>query len=371
MRSRIKIHIFASMLSLIVSNAIAETFPTISGNVSSQECSDALTLARSMFNSKSTQLYAPLDIPENLNSNLILGSSALDISGGAALEADQDQFEKVPQFGEESIRSVYWEKNITGGVRIAVKETSFGWRGDMYSLFLIDSKAQKNEFLQDLQESYGHSKYTALIGDVWRSPLIFLSKQTKRKWFMSVGQPYDFLAPWAIYINSSEAFDQSCTIKFRPDVKLSQSLLPNPVQYFAHLLDETMGPGNDEGTLQPTARLRNHVQDVWANAALRPWALSDSDTYNSTEEVNMALAAWSKTGSSYKKVYAEIIKSYPVAEKSLSYFYINNFNLSKNQAEKIAKWVLDIAYRAHYSFPNGSDYFRYDNVNTNPWDVKN
>ncbi|HSX89334.1 MAG TPA: hypothetical protein VLG17_15235 [Pseudomonas sp.] len=367
MPHKIKTHLLASVLLFIASNGVAETFPTASGDTSSQECADALALANFMFNSKSTKLYAPLSIPSTMNSDLILGTSERDISGGSALEANQDQFEKLPQLGRNTTRSVYWEKEVEGSTRIAVKETNAGWKGDMYSLFLIDSHIQENEFLQDLQESYGHSKYPAFIEGAWRPPLIFLSRSTKTKWFIDVGQPYEFLARWIIYKNPTNKLTESCTIQFRPEIKFSQSLLPKSVQRLAYLLNETMGPGNNEGTLQPTARLRLHTQHIWANAALRPWALSESDVYNSTEEVNTELKAWSKSGLSYKNIHTEIINTYPAAEQELAHYYMKNFKLPKDKATPLANWVLDIAYRAHYIFPNGSDHFRYDNVNTNPW----
>jgi hypothetical protein len=40
-----------------------------------------------------------------------------------------------------------------------------------------------------------------------------------------------------------------------------------------------------EGTLQPTARIKNLVEQAWANAAMRPWALK-RDPYNSRAEVD-------------------------------------------------------------------------------------
>jgi hypothetical protein len=101
--------------------------------------------------------------------------------------------------------------------------------------------------------------------------------------------------------------------------------------------------------------------------ARRPWALSDSDTYNSTEEVRSGLVEWSKNGPSYRRVHKEILRTYPLAERALADYYMRQFHLPKNKANSLAKWVLDIAFRANYSFSNGGDYFRYNNVNTNPW----
>jgi hypothetical protein len=86
-----------------------------------------------------------------------------------------------------------------------------------------------------------------------------------------------------------------------------------------------------------------------------------------TDEVKAGLSAWSQQGPTCRRVYDEILRSYPRAELALADYYLRQFHLPKPKANNLAKWVLDIAFRANYSFPNGSDYFRYDNVNTNPW----
>lgn len=130
----------------------------------------------------------------------------------------------------------------------------------------------------------------------------------------------------------------------------------------------SLGPGLNEGTLQPTAAIRNRVRHLWANAALRPWALTDRDRYNSKEEVNSGLEEWSKNGPSYRNVYRKIMITYPLAERDLAEYYKKRFHLQSSDAERLAKWVLEIAYCANYSFSNGQDYFRYDNVDNNPWE---
>lgn len=353
---------------MFISTAVEAAYvPEISGDVSSAECSSAFRLAKSMFNSKASRLYAPLRIPEEMNSEMVLGSSALDISGGAALDASEDQFERVSQLGEDTARSVYWGKHARIGVRIAVKERSVGWRGDMYSLYLLDANVEKSEFLKDAQEGYGRSRYSALVEGTWRPPLVFVMNSNKKLWFVTVGEPYQVLANWTIYKETISGFKQGCVIRFRPKGANAMTLLPRSVQKLAHLLDKTIGPGNDEGTLQPTTQLRIQAQHVWANAALRPWALSDSDTYNSTDEVKGGLIAWSHNGPSYRRIHEEILRTYPLAENALGNHYMRQFHLPKNKANSLAKWVLDIAFRANYTFSNGQDYFRYDNVNTNPW----
>lgn len=361
--------LIAAVCILVSTAVVAAPEPKMSGDVSSSECSSAFRLAKAMFNSKAPRLYAPLVIPDKVNSELVLGATALDISGGDALKTNEDYFEKVPQLGDGAMRSVYWGKQIQRGTRIVVKEIPVGWRGDMYSLYLLDANVEQNEFLKDVQHGYRESKYSALVKDTWRSPLVFLQSSSQKLWFIVVGEPYQVLADWNVYKETADGgFQRSCEITFHPKGKSTLALLPRTVQKFANLIDDTIGPGRDEGTLQPTARLRLHAQHVWANAALRPWALSESDTYNSTDEVKAGLLAWSQNGPSYRRVHREILRTYPLAESDIGNYYMRQFHLPKDKANRLAKWILDIAFRASYTFSNGQDYFRYDNVNTNPWE---
>jgi hypothetical protein len=158
-----------------------------------------------------------------------------------------------------------------------------------------------------------------------------------------------------------------CTIQFRPTTKETLRLLPEAVATLAQLVDETIGPGLDEGTLQPTARLRLEAQHVWGNVALRPWAVSEADVYNSREEVDAGLEAWSTGNRSHLRVYKKLLAAYPAALQALRGYYESTFSLSGDKAQALAQYVLDIALRANYSFTNGGDYFRYQGVNNNPW----
>lgn len=131
-----------------------------------------------------------------------------------------------------------------------------------------------------------------------------------------------------------------------------------------------MGPGNDEGTLQPTARTRLDAKHVLANAGLRPWALVDGNAYNSRSEVDAGLENWAKANSSRRRLYGEILKEYPVAERSLAAYYASAYGLKPQKAQEAAAWVLDLVFRSFFVFSNGQNYFRYDGVRTNPWPLK-
>jgi len=103
---RVGIVLLAAAYLFISTAMAAGSLPKLTGDVSSPECSDAFRLAKSMFNSKSSRLYAPLLIPDGMNSELVLGTMALDISGGGAIEANEDIFEKVPRRSTGSVTLV-------------------------------------------------------------------------------------------------------------------------------------------------------------------------------------------------------------------------------------------------------------------------
>lgn len=335
--------------------------PTVMGNATSAECVDATVLAASMFASTSKRLYAPLLIPQNMRSTLILGASKLDISGGDALQAT-DAFERLPQ---QTMRSVYWAREVDAGKRIVVAETPVGWRGDMYSLYLLDEAIEQSSFLSTLQSSHQDARSAPLISDAWRPPLVFQLPDGNRKWFIDVAQPYEVLANWDVH--SAGTVEPVCRIMFRNAEENPDKPLPAAVRTLAARLNETLGPGHDEGTLQPTARQRLHAQHVLANAAYRPWALSDDDAYNSRSEVDAGLEDWARATRARRRLRGDILKIYPKAEHSLSAYYTHTFNLPTQKANEVSAWVLDLVLRSFFTFPNGSDYFRYDGIRTNPW----
>jgi hypothetical protein len=133
---RISIFSFFVLAFIACAGASAEApWPKVSGDASAPECSDALRLARTMFNSESAGLYAPPTGVDQLASDLVLQPKGLDISGGHALQEDPKVFDQLPYEG--GIRSIYWAKIAQDHVRLSVQESSVGWRGDMYALYLL------------------------------------------------------------------------------------------------------------------------------------------------------------------------------------------------------------------------------------------
>lgn len=343
--------------------AALASLPFATGDISRPECSDAMKLAKAMFQSTAMRLYAPLTIPTGLRSTLVLGASELDISGGNALTSTED-FEKLPQDN----RNIYWAKETNGALRVVVREAPVGWRGDMYYLYLLDAAVAKDDFLNSINSATGSSSYQPVVSDTWRPPLVFQPPQHEAKWFIDVGQPFQILSDWRVF--SSEKGRAICTIAFGPSGKDAAEHLPRPVKRLASKLDEALGPGNDEGTLQPTARTRLDAKHVLANAALRPWALVDANAYNSRSEVDAGLEDWAKVNNSRRRLLAEILKEYPAAERSLAAYYASAYGLPPPKAQEVAAWVIDLVFRSFFVFSNGQNYFRYDGVRTNPWPLK-
>lgn len=342
---------------------VAEATPELTGDIKAVECIDAFQFATSAYSSRASRLYSVPKIPVEMDSEMVLGTLAFDISGGDALEVDEEIFEILPHGN----RSIYWDKNAASGVRIVVQEDPFSWRGDTFSLFLVAANVAKNRFISDPDGNYKVSGVSPLFEEMMRPPLVFKHKPTSKRWFINVGEAYDVLGEWTVYLQTSQGFQQRCKIAFRSGVEGEISSLPKTVQRLVGLLNETLGPGLNEGTLQPTAAIREKVRHLWANAALRPWALSDRDRYNSKEEVDTGLEKWSKKGISYRNVYRKIKTAYPLAEQDLAVYYMQHFHLNSNDAKRLAQWVLEIAYCANYAFSNSQDYFRYDEIDNNPW----
>ena len=349
-------HAIPAMLIALSSTAYAA--PLAKGDVSRSECIDAMKLANAMYASAAPRLFAPLEIPKGMQSRLILGASELDISGGEALE-NGPEFDKLPQ---ES-GAIYWAATVSEGRRIVVKDQRMGWQGDVYDLYLLEPGVQQAGFLANIRKNPDNHAYKPVIEMAWRPPLVFQSIRQGTKWFIDVGHPADILGNWKVY--TAQAGRPVCSITFHADGATPAELLPQAVANLARKLDEVLGPGNDEGTLQPTARIRLGAQHLMANAALRPWALSEADAYNSRREVDSGLVEWAKGNHARSRLYEEIRKAYPAAEKSLAAYYATAYGLQGQKSEEVAKWALDLMFRSYFVFSRQED----RSHQPNPWPI--
>ena len=325
--------------------------PKIVPEVSNVACLESYTLAKTLFHSTSLRLYGPLEFPQTMNSQLVLGNYWYDLSGENYLQRDESRFEKIPQLDNRVSRSVYWERQTRKGIRLVVKETGRGWRGNTYSLYMLNEEIGQDTFLKALEE-YRDIQFNPLFEGRWRPPLVFDTNASER-WFLLVGEPYVTLGAWQVYQEADEGgFEQSCAIRFFPEDTDTVAFLPPRVQQLVRLLDKSIGEEveGEGGTLRSFDRLRIHTRQVWTNASVRPWAVLDSNAYNSADEVTKGLEAWSQGDAYASKLYQDILRLYPSAQTALSDYYRDRFAFPKEQADTMAKKILDIAFRSSYMF---------------------
>ncbi|MCG2593459.1 hypothetical protein LZ009_11795 [Ramlibacter sp. XY19] len=312
-------------------------------------CEQAMQLATAQFRSPIFHLYAPPALPSGFGSTPILGITDIDISGGDAIVHDAELFNKLAQVGDEAGRSVYWQRTPGNAPRLVLQESSFGWRGDQYSLYALPAAVAPEAFLAATGTRTGSPSYPAVVAGTWRPPLLFRHGAGASLWLLHPGEPYAFLAPWRVWTVTPGGVQQECEIEFRPPVRAATQLLPAPVRRLAALLDAALGPGNNEGTLQPTARLRVEMEHLWANAAMRPWVVAEP--YNTREQVDAALAAWARSGRSYGQLHQRIRQQLLPAQDALAAYYAAKLGGSREEASALAARVVDGAYRYSFVFP--------------------
>lgn len=335
------------MLTFVIANATGPSWPKLVSGNNYPECKTVLRLAQLAYKSTAFNLWEPQSLLENLDITLVLGPQGLDLSGGDALDANLEVFTKVP-LPEYAPRSIYWQTDTSQGNRLVIEEIPHGWRGDAYAVRLAPTTLTTSEYFS-AKNRQGSGGLITLIDGAWRAPLVFQSKNAGNLWLVYVGEPYVFSPNWLVYLPIAGQLQKACEVQFHPNVNHATSLLPSSVQRLAMLLDQSIGRGENEGTLQPTARIRISVDQAWANAALRPWAMGTP--YNSREEVDAGLSAWAENGKTYRAAYVEIQVQYKIAEKALKSHYKKRFNMSKIESQSTAKNVLDTALRTHYVFP--------------------
>lgn len=335
---------------------VSATVPRMTGATKNPVCVDAMRLANGVFRSSAVRLYAPDALPSGMASRMILGTFMSDVSGGDALRKGMtNDFERVAIPGG----SLYWLRQVKGHARhIVITSESVGWRGDLYSLFLVDASIDK-KYLLDNWRAHGRDASKAVIANTWRPPWVFRLPDGTA-WFVSLPRP------WRVYAGMSKPI---CTIRFTEAPGDPVRHLPQAVRWLVADLDEALGhPSHAQGTLHSVARTRQHARRVLFNVALRPWALAEhSAVYNSREEVDAGLAKWAKIAPSYARIFVDIRKIYPQAEEALASYYADRFHLTSAHARKEARWVLDLMYRSWFVFHSDEGMFHHDDVNTNPW----
>ncbi len=316
-------------------------------------CAAALEIANSAYRSDSFYLFAPPTVAKESGVVLALQPSAVDISGGDALIADQAVFQKIVK--QRGARNIYWQTKAQYGLRYVMNEEPLGWQGDRYTLYAVKDDVTPDQFIEGVHIDAAEQAFDPLIAEGWRPPLMLRKQRTGDVWAIDVGAPYVFLSDWGIYSIGQDGAKLRCTIHFHPKAKTATALLPRSVQILAHYLDATLGSGVDEGTLRPTARIRIEASHMWANVALRPWAALTGEPYNSRKQVDAELRAYRGKGASFRKLYGDVYAAYPRAALALTRYYQAKLGKDIGEANALAKRVLDIAFRIYFVFPKSGD----------------
>ena len=360
--------IVCTSILVAITSLSATNWPQLDKN-DQQECLQILHMAESVFHSLETRVYK---IPKNMlgiGIELLIEAKEDNSSdNGKSIKVSDKVFETVTapcllpgKCYPSELNVIYWQRDGIEGFRFVLYERKMGWRGSMYTLFSIEENLSQSDFIAQREVS----SLKPLFPESWQPPIMLQHVPSQKIWAIEVGNSYDILSDWNVYLAKSPAISPRCVVHFRPSIKRSWDLLPKPVQRLAYLLDGTLGNGEKEGTLQQTARLRCSINQDWANVVLRPWAINNA--YNSRIEVDLGLSNWSHKNKKFTALYQKIIQQYPRAEEALAEHYENQFQLTKEKAEHLAKYVLDSAFRGHFIFPSLASADNQSTTIINPW----
>lgn len=357
------------MLTIGASSAYAAEWPQLRGDHHRRQCVQALQLAKATFRSDSMYLYGPPPVPSGFGSAVVLQPKSLATDAEDNLIEDSAVFHKLPGRGTRSPSTTHWQAKPQYGYRLVVREVTHSWRGEVYFLMTSDETVSAEDIVNAELGGPAEKGVQHIWTDRyrWKPPVVLQDSHAGTLWVVDVGQPFEFLGDWRILVPEPGVLSQPCTVVFHPAVKTAEDLLPLPVRKLAKLLDAALGQGDNEGTLQPTARIRVEVQHTLANAALQPWALTDP--YNTRQEVDAGLASWSQEEQAHAAIYQDILSQYPLAERSLANYYRDRFKRKPAEAKRLAAYAMDIVFRSYYVFhsEDPEKYLRRDHLAPNPW----
>jgi hypothetical protein len=350
---------FAAALIVTMSQStLAHAWPRLSGG-NSPECSQSFELAKAAFRSEQWSAFYEPPPPADFDATI----SVLD---RASLEADT-AFERIPPLEDNTTDRVYWQIKPQLGKRFAIVIRRFGWRGDYYTLYSIDDSATPDAFagealVENLSTLAGKRAFEPIIGGYDIPPLILTHKSSGSSWVIVLDANFRTLGSWRVFTTGTDGTLQRCVISFVPNVGQAVFLLPKDAQRFAALLDEALGPGLNEGTLHPTARIRGGVNHLWETILLRPWALGNP--YNTREEVEAGLQTWSSGNAKRRALHARIVRQYPRAERALADHYRMTFQMPAADARTMAAFTTDIVFRRYFVCPST---FATPSLAQSPW----
>ncbi|MEO7505521.1 MAG: hypothetical protein ABIT69_10105 [Sphingomicrobium sp.] len=332
------------LLTLTALAARAEAAPVLSGSAGDARCAEALDLGRAAFNATGDTLLWPIAKPANPDIRIAIAQNGLDISAGHGVDADPALFDTVSR---EPTKIVFVQRRATGGGRMILVETGYGWRGDFYEVLLAEPAETAEQAITRLRQSPGTSAIDAGL----TPPLIFHSRRANAMWLIDRGQRFEPLHEWTVMVPTGGKLARLCQIRFGTSDGLA--LLPRPVRRLAALLDEALGPGADEGTLQQTARRRIMVAQGWANAASRPWAVTGNPYAQSVATIDQGLASWSRHNIKRTQVVTSIHALRRPAERALGDYLARRFSGRAGAPRSDAHAIIERMSRSYFAFPGG------------------
>lgn len=324
-------------------------FPQIKEAKDAKACRQALVVARRAFASTAPKPAdaAPLILTDKKpNFGILLAPDAHNPDGDEMIVDEA----AVQQENGGRFKALYLPK-ATEGFRFVVTQQKMNWQGDFFGLYLTDASRDADRTADLLAgEAKTGAKATQLFKDSWQAPWLIRDPASGEVVALDTQHPAEFLADWIVYRNAEGKAEAACRIAFRPPVKHASELLPaGALRTLATLLDDIVGiPSQDEGTLQPTARIRVAAKRALANAALRPWALEEP--YNSEKEIADGLQEWTKRSPVYRARYRRLQALRPPALRALAAHYRGTLAKSPSEAAALAQQALARVVGAHFVF---------------------
>jgi hypothetical protein len=317
-------------------------------------CLETLKQARSAFLSSNFHLYEIAPVAPEAQSEIILQSTGIDISGGDGAYTKAGEFEdlplNIPGQSPSTVDYYHWQLRDTAGWRFVIVSENVGWRGNFYTLYRINTKLTQDQFLTALGNKVKKTLPSPVIVQNWRPPMVFQRKDNGAAWAVDVGQTFTILTQWRVFSANGLRMEPTCKIKFSPKFKQSKDLLPKPLgDLIENLFAATGTDGPNSGTLLPVSKTRIDAEYMWANVATRPWAALAAKPYNTKERADSGLKEWARTAKN-EKTYSEIVAQYPKAERALANYYEKTFGKSTGEAAEMAHAILDLAFRSHFVF---------------------
>lgn len=358
------------LLAKAIPSLSATTWPQLDKN-NKQECLQILNMAESVFHSSYTHVYK---IPKSmLNSNieLLIENKEYDFrESWKTLKVNDKIFETITAPCRRAgkcypyeLHEIHWQRDGIEGFRFVLCEGTLSG-ATSYDLYSIEDSLSQKDFIEQRKAR----SLKPIFSGSWQPPIMLQHIPSQKIWAIDVGNSYHTLSDWNVYIAGSNASKRHCTVHFRPSIKKSWDWLPKPARQLALLLDGTLGNGDGDGSLRQTDRLRSVINQTWANVARRPWVIGNAR--NSRAEVDLGLINWSQKNKKFLAHYQKIIQQYPKAEQALATYYENQFQLRKEKAERLAKYVLDWAFRSNFVFPRSTSMNNQDTQIVNPWNDK-